>query len=52
MVRIALPEHRQVHAHRRLGQPALRLFVEQHLPLEVRAVAQQDPTGPQIDLDW
>jgi thioredoxin 1 len=27
-------------------------FVEQHLPSKERAVAQQDSTRPQIDLDW
>jgi thioredoxin 1 len=35
-----------------MSEAQLDRFVEKHLPRKERAVAQQDPTRPQIDLDW
>jgi len=35
-----------------MSEGQLDRFVEKHLPRKEREVAQQDPTRPQIDLDW
>jgi hypothetical protein len=35
-----------------MSEAQLDRFVEKHLPRNEPAVAQQDPTRPQIDLDW
>jgi hypothetical protein len=35
-----------------MSETQLARFVDQHLPRKARPVAQQDPTRPQIRLDW
>jgi thioredoxin 1 len=35
-----------------MSETQLAQFVDQHLPPKERTPAQQDPTRPQIDLDW
>jgi thioredoxin 1 len=35
-----------------MGEAQLAQFVDQHLPRQERPAAEQDPTRPQIKLDW